>query len=362
MSIGLSNYEGLCNLAVNPGDYIRARAQDGYKFVRWFTDLGWGGASGVVKPDKNCFLYEYDPVKKSLNPNKINKVFVQRLYDAGKAAKQGGFEGIILCLATNPKYYEKTVKQIGFGSYPYQLGFRDTRGFMQVADPENVTGEYPAVLVKAWKGFTKYIEDLVKVCLDAPNPFMFKVLETYNELYTWGSILETHPYIAKVAKKIRPGIQFQFNPPLEELEECVEQGEGAECFKWPLRLMNGLKGFKAQKVSFHGFYKGDEVKKAAALLKKGGIDLKRVTLETDGATPNGTYTRKNHIKHYLWRLEWRKTSANVAATIKAHRELVAAAIQAGVSLNLQDVLKWSLVQPDENLEKFYKECAKELQQ
>lgn len=342
-------------------EYVKARASEGYKFVRAFTDLGWGGVNGVIDPKKNVFLYEYDPVKKQFNQNKINKTFVDRLYGAGKAAKQGGMEGIILCLATNPKYWENTVRKLGYGSLPYQLGFRDTRGFMQVADPENVSGQYPQELVRAWKFFTKYIQDLVKVMEDAPNPFMFKTIETYNELYTWGSILETHPYIAKKVREVRPGVLYQFNPPLEELEDCILEGKD-DCFRWPLRLMGGLKGFKVSKLSFHGFFKGDEVKKTANLLKKGGIEPSKVTLETDGATPNGDYTRAFHPKHYLWRLEWRKTPQNVNKTIAAHRDLIAAAKESGINLNIQDVLKWSLVKPDANLDKFYKECAKELNQ
>ena len=358
MSIGMSCYEGLNFNGFDLPEHIRARGQEGYKFVRCFTDLGWGGSTGVVDMDKNSYLYEFDKVKKKFT-NKINKVFVDKLYAAGKAAKQNGMDGIILCIASNPKYWEKTVKVKGYGNFPYQLGFRDTRGFMQVADPEDITGLYPQELVRAWKVFTKYIEDLVIVCAEAPNPMMFRMLETYNELYTWGSILETHPYIAKTVRAIRPGIAYQFNPPLDELEECIAEGK-SDCFRWPLKLMSGLKGFKATRLSFHGFFVGKEIVRTAAMLKKGGIDLKRVTIETDGATPNTVFTREEHTKHYLWRLEWEKTSQNVNKTIKAHRDLIASAKATGVSLNIQSPIKWSLQKPTENLDKFYKECAKEL--
>lgn len=353
MSIALSNYEGLCNRNMDMPEYIKARAQEGYKFIRLFTDLGWGGASGVIRPEKNIFLYEYDELAKKFNPNRLNLEFVKKLYDCGKAAKQGGMDGIILCLATNPKYWQKTYNNLGYGSYPWQLGFRDTIGFMQVADPN-----WPE-----WQQFDRYLQDLEEVTMNAPNPFMFQLKETYNELKRWGSVADTHPHISKLMRQTRPGGQFQFNPPLEELEEGYKT-QGIKAFGWPKRLMSGISSpygsFRAKRVSFHGFYKGKEVTEAAAFLKKGGLDINRITLETDGATPNGTFTRENHTKHYLWRLQWTDTPENINATIKCHRELIAAAKQAGISLNIQDPIKWSLMQPSDSLDKFYAECAKEV--
>lgn len=353
--IGMSNFEGLNNRQQDLPEYIRRRGGEGYKFIRVFTDLGWGGAGGVIRSEKNIYLYEFDSVRKQFNPNRLNMEFVKKLYDCGKAAKQSGMDGIILCLATNPEYWQKTVNRVGYGSYPWQLGFRDTIGFMQVADPN-----WPQ-----WKMFDRYLRDLNEVCNAAPNPQMFRIVETYNELKRWGSIGDTHPHISKLMHEERPGLQFQFNPPLEELEEGYAE-HGIDAFDWPKRLMNtgittSYGHFRANRVSFHGFYKGNEIIKAAAFLKKGGLDIKRITIETDGATPNNIFTRAHHTKHYLWRLVWRDTPENIANTIKAHRGLIAAAKETGITLNIQDVVKWSLMEEDAALELFYKECAKEVQ-
>lgn len=348
--IGMSYYEGLCAKAFDLVEHVKARAQEGYEFIRVFVDLSfWTGAS--MNPDNSLFLYQYDKATKKYNPQQVNPNFVRKLHDAGKAAKQGGMTGgITVCIATNPKYYAGSAHV----SYPRSLGYTDTIGFMQVVD----------VHTPAWKKFEQYISDLAKVCSEAPNPNMFRMWETYNELKRWGSIADSHPALQKTVKAKKANAQMQMNPPLEELHEGFDE-QGQKAFAWPLRLMSGIHtsegDFKAQRVAFHGFFLGSEVTREAAFLKKGGMDLNRIVFETDGATPNGTFTMENHNQHYLWREKWDDNMVNTNKTIAAHCGLIAAAKTAGVHLNIQSPIKWSSLQETPNLVKFYAECAKEVQ-
>ncbi|MCI0612573.1 hypothetical protein L0244_06250 [bacterium] len=348
--IGMSYYEGLCAKQFDLVQHVKDRAAEGYKFIRIFIDLPfWTGAS--MNPDKSLFLYQYDKITKKYNPNQINPNFVRKLHDAAKAAKQGGMtDGITICIATNPKYYAGSTHV----SYPRSLGYTDTIGFMQVVN----------VHTPAWQKFAKYVSDLARICHDAPNPNMLRVFETYNELKRWGSIMDSHPALQKTVKAQKANALMQMNPPLEELHRSFEE-QGQAAFKWPLRLMSGVSSpegfFKATRITFHGFFLGSEVTEEAAFLKNGGMDLNRIVFETDGATPNGTFSMENNHGHYLWREKWDDNMVNTNKVIAAHRGLIAAAKTAGVSLNIQSPVKWSLLQETPSLKKFYTECAKELQ-
>lgn len=326
--------------------YVQMLGEQGVKRTRVFADLPWywrydRGRTGtpVFKGRFVDLPFLYLPGTKTWDFETTNPDFADRMRDGAAIAKSYGMD-ILLCFATQGPNLD----------CPYfsRMGYSNSRAYYQNADASTYRKS------GAWTRFLNHFKAVAK--MTKGNARQYRYFEPYNE---HGSLNAGEELVAirNAVKTYRDPYRLQFNVP-NPLYPVSGFTSTNQYLSWLRALLQkNAAGVKIHRLSFHGIYTGDGVKKLAALLRGAGINPASCEISTDGATPwKGRFTETSRSGHFQARRQWTQNSATIQAVITAHKEIVIAAQREGFAVcDLQDPIKWTgeLDYTKPEIKKFY---------
>jgi hypothetical protein len=358
--LSISFYHGLTTEKfVNPAGqlvpfdyegYVQTLGKAGVKRTRVFADLPWywrfdGGRNGV--PVFNGRLvdlpYLYLPGAKTWDFRSTNPDFAQRIRDGGAIAKTYGMD-ILLCFATKGPNFD----------CPYfsEMGYPNRDAYYLNADHSTYRNS------GAWTRFLNHFKAIAK--MTKGNPRQYRYFEPYNEHDSLDAKEELTAIRNAVATH-RDSYRLQFNVP-NPLYPVSGFSSTNQYLSWLRALLHkNAAGVKIHRLSFHGIFTADGVKRLAALLRGAGISPASCEISTDAATPwKGRFTENSRQGQYQARRHWTQNSTTIQAVITAHKEIVIAAKREGFAVcDLQDPIKWTgdLDYTRPEIKKFYEQMV-----